>query len=67
MINLMAMHTQRFFSYLSAFAGFMLVLVNGGNYFVMFIGWTYSALYNIFYIELLLYAGKVFIYNDTYQ
>ena len=32
-------HTQRFFSYLSAFAGFMLVLVNGGNYFVMFIGW----------------------------
>ena len=33
------MHTQRFFAYMSAFAGFMLVLVTGGNYFVMFVGW----------------------------
>jgi len=33
------MHVQRFFSYLSAFAGFMLVLVTGGNYFVLFVGW----------------------------
>lgn len=32
-------HIQRFFSYLSAFAGFMLVLVTGGNYFVLFVGW----------------------------
>lgn len=32
-------HIQRFFSYLSAFAGFMLILVTGGNYFVLFIGW----------------------------
>jgi LAGLIDADG DNA endonuclease family/NADH-Ubiquinone oxidoreductase (complex I), chain 5 N-terminus len=32
-------HVQRFFSYLSAFAGFMLILVTGGNYFVLFIGW----------------------------
>lgn len=32
-------HIQRFFSYLSAFAGFMLVLVTGANYFVMFVGW----------------------------
>jgi hypothetical protein len=39
MINLMAMHVQRFFSYLSAFAGFMLILVTGGNYFVLFVGW----------------------------
>lgn len=39
MINLMAMHIQRFFSYLSAFAGFMLILVTGGNYFVLFVGW----------------------------
>jgi NADH-ubiquinone oxidoreductase chain 5 len=31
-------HIQRFFSYLSAFAGFMLVLVSSGNYFVMFVG-----------------------------
>lgn len=39
MINLIAMHVQRFFSYLSAFAGFMLFLVTGGNYFVLFVGW----------------------------
>ncbi len=32
-------HVQRFFSYMTAFAGFMLVLVTGGNYFVMFVGW----------------------------
>jgi hypothetical protein len=32
-------HVQRFFSYLSAFAGFMLILVTGGNYFVLFVGW----------------------------
>jgi len=31
-------HIQRFFSYLSAFAGFMLILVTGGNYFVLFVG-----------------------------
>jgi ubiquinol-cytochrome c reductase cytochrome b subunit len=39
MINLTAMHNQRFFSYLSLFTFFMLLLVSGGNYFVMFIGW----------------------------
>ena len=39
MINLMAMHNQRFFSYLSLFTFFMLVLVSGANYFVMFVGW----------------------------
>lgn len=39
MINLIALHIQRFFSYLSAFAGFMLILVTGGNYFVLFVGW----------------------------
>src|SRR5712675_791848 len=32
-------HNQRFFSYLSAFTGGMLVLICGGNYFVMFVGW----------------------------
>jgi len=32
-------HIQRFFSYLSAFTGGMLILITGGNYFVMFIGW----------------------------
>ena len=32
-------HNQRFFSYLSAFTGGMLVLITGGNYLVMFVGW----------------------------
>jgi len=32
-------HNQRFFSYLSLFTFFMLILVSGANYFVMFIGW----------------------------
>lgn len=31
-------HNQRFFSYLSMFTFFMLVLVAGDNYFIMFIG-----------------------------
>ena len=39
MINLMALHNQRFFSYLSLFTFFMLILVSGANYFVMFVGW----------------------------
>src|SRR5215475_10516014 len=32
-------HIQRFMSYLSAFTAGMLLLISGGNYFVMFIGW----------------------------
>lgn len=32
-------HNQRFFSYLSAFTGGMLILICGGNFFVMFVGW----------------------------
>src|SRR6266567_2210665 len=32
-------HIQRFFSYLSAFTAGMLILICGGNYFVMFVGW----------------------------
>jgi len=35
----MAMHIQRFFSYLSAFTFGMLVLITGANFFVMFVGW----------------------------
>ena len=33
-------HNQRFFSYLSLFTFFMIILVTGGNYLIMFIGWT---------------------------
>lgn len=32
-------HIQRFFSYLSAFTAGMLVLITGGNFFVLFVGW----------------------------
>ena len=32
-------HIQRFFSYLSAFTAGMLLLITGGNFFVMFVGW----------------------------
>ena len=32
-------HNQRFFSYLSLFTFFMLILVAGANFFVMFLGW----------------------------
>lgn len=32
-------HNQRFFSYLSAFTAGMLILITGGNFFVMFVGW----------------------------
>ncbi len=36
-------HNQRFFSYLSAFTAGMLVLICGGNYFVMFVGQIFPA------------------------
>jgi NADH-ubiquinone oxidoreductase chain 5 len=36
-------HNQRFFSYLSAFTAGMLILICGGNFFVMFVGLTYPA------------------------
>jgi LAGLIDADG DNA endonuclease family/NADH-Ubiquinone oxidoreductase (complex I), chain 5 N-terminus len=32
-------HNQRFFSYLSLFTFFMLILLSGANFFVMFVGW----------------------------
>src|SRR6266487_5698637 len=32
-------HTQRFFSYLSLFTFFMLVLITGDNFILIFIGW----------------------------
>lgn len=36
-------HNQRFFSYLSLFTFFMLILVTGGNYLVMFVGLSLPA------------------------
>lgn len=32
-------HNQRFFAYLSMFTFFMLILVTGNNYLIMFVGW----------------------------
>jgi hypothetical protein len=44
-------HNQRFFSYLSMFTFFMLILVAGDNYFIMFIGWEgkYIALNELYF------------------
>lgn len=39
MINLIAMHIQRFFSYLSLFTFMMIILVTANNYLLMFLGW----------------------------
>ena len=39
MINLIAMHVQRFFSYLSLFTFFMLLLITGDNFLIVFVGW----------------------------
>nr|WBU10830.1 NADH dehydrogenase subunit 5 [Malassezia nana] len=36
-------HNQRFFSYLSLFTFFMVVLVSGDNYFILFVGWEFIA------------------------
>ena len=36
-------HNQRFFSYLSLFTFFMLLLVSGANFFVMFVGQIFLA------------------------
>ena len=36
-------HNQRFFSYLSLFTFFMLILVSGANFFVMFVGLIFLA------------------------
>lgn len=50
-------HIQRFFSYLSLFTFFMLILVSGANYLIMFIGWegigvSSYLLINFFYTRL---------------
>ena len=41
-------HNQRFFSYLSLFTFFMLLLVSGANYFVMFVGLFFLAQSTLF-------------------
>ena len=36
-------HNQRFFAYLSMFTFFMLILVTGDNYLILFVGFNFSA------------------------
>lgn len=71
-----APHIQRFFSYLSAFAGFMLVLVTGANYFVMFVGWEgiltclkwlhINKIYNLLYeMEEVLVENNLYLIANT--
>jgi len=38
-------HNQRFFSYLSMFTFFMLILVAGDNYLILFVGFTKFSAY----------------------
>jgi len=51
MINLMALHNQRFFSYLSLFTWFMIILVTSENLLLMFVGQSFSAVYVCKYIN----------------
>ena len=60
MINLIAMHNQRFFSYLSLFTFMMIILVTANNYLLMFLGpiIKISAYYRLKSIlNISLYAG----------
>jgi|HubBroStandDraft_4_1064222.scaffolds.fasta_scaffold2922515_1 hypothetical protein len=55
MINLIAMHNQRFFSYLSFFTFSMVILVTGDNLLLLFVGWDQPY---YFTIQTSLYAGN---------
>lgn len=50
MINLSIMHNPRFYSYLSLFTFFMLVLISGDNLLIIFIG-KIPSLVNLLYAE----------------
>jgi NADH-ubiquinone oxidoreductase chain 5 len=51
-------HNQRFFSYLSMFTFFMLVLVAGDNYLIMFVGWGRYWYFIILTNQLLVYTNS---------
>ena len=68
-------HNQRFFSYLSLFTFFMLLLASGANYFVMFVGWEgkldclkWYKLYDFFnYIYKLFLVNIIYGINDNLE
>jgi len=53
------MHNQRFFSYLSLFTFFMLFLVSGGNFFVMFVGLSWPK-NKVIYYNILIIINYIF-------
>lgn len=70
MINLIATHQQRFFAYLSLFTFFMLVLVSGGNYLVLFLGWegigvSSYLLINYYYTRLASNKAAILAFNQN--
>jgi NADH-ubiquinone oxidoreductase chain 5 len=63
-------HQQRFFSYLSLFTFFMLVLVAGGNYLVLFLGWegigvSSYLLINYYYTRLASNKAAILAFNQN--
>jgi NADH-ubiquinone oxidoreductase chain 5 len=63
-------HQQRFFSYLSLFTFFMLVLVSGGNYLVLFLGWegigvSSYLLINYYYTRLASNKAAILAFNQN--
>ena len=63
-------HQQRFFSYLSLFTFFMLVLVSGGNYLILFLGWegigvSSYLLINYYYTRLASNKAAILAFNQN--
>jgi NADH-ubiquinone oxidoreductase chain 5 len=63
-------HQQRFFSFLSLFTFFMLVLVAGGNYLVLFLGWegigvSSYLLINYYYTRIASNKAAILAFNQN--
>jgi hypothetical protein len=63
-------HNQRFFSYLSIFTFFMLILVAGDNYLILFVGWEGNNIFapnDLFFVPIeisLIFGIKIFHTNN---
>ena len=67
MINLTALHNQRFFSYLSLFTFMMIILVTANNYLLMFLG-PILGLYINYYIKYITICWNILlIVKDNQQ